>query len=122
MMPPQGVHRMPLHEDIRFVSVSVLILGASLLATVRLPAPAAAGGARHALPRALRAKMSEPLRRYDRPDEAQELYRMKRAPLGQRAVPAERYLTALAKMRTMLQHSTPRQAMLPSRAALAGRR
>jgi hypothetical protein len=112
---------MPLHKLRSFVSVSVLVLGAGLLASLRLPAPAAAGGARHALPRALRAKMAEPLRRYDRPDEAQEYYRMKRAPLGQKAVPTERYLVALAKMRTMAQHSTPRGAVLPSRAALAAR-
>jgi len=112
---------MPLPKLRNLLSLSVLVLGAGLLASLRVSAPAAAGGARHALPQALRAKMSEPLRRYDRPDEAQEFYRMKRAPLGQRAVPAERYLTALARMRTMAQHSTPRQAVLPSRAAFAAR-
>jgi photosystem II stability/assembly factor-like uncharacterized protein len=105
----------PLHS---LASLSVVVLGAALLAPLQVPAPAAAGGARHSLPQALHEKLSEPLLRYDRPDEALELYRMKRAPVGQKVIPVERYLKALDQMRTMPQHSTARQALLPSREEL----
>ncbi len=57
-------------------------------------------------------------RPYDQPDKAQELYRLKRAPAGETAVPVERYFTALEQMRTMPQYSTRNGAFVPSRAEL----
>jgi hypothetical protein len=59
--------------------------------------------------------------RVDSPAEAQELYRLKRAPAGETAIPVERYFAALDRMRVMPQHSTARNADLPSRAELAER-
>jgi hypothetical protein len=109
---------MPLKPLRRLASLSVVVLGAALLAPLQVPAPAAAGLAKRPLPQVLREKLSEPLLRYDRPDEALEFYRMKRAPLGQKAIPAERYLQALERMRTMPQHSAAGRAVLPSREEL----
>ncbi|HYQ84971.1 MAG TPA: hypothetical protein VEP28_13325, partial [Rubrobacter sp.] len=59
--------------------------------------------------------------RYDRPEEAQEFLRQRRAPVGQKEVPVERYLAALEKMRSMPQYSTARRSVLPTRAALEGK-
>jgi len=55
----------------------------------------------------------------DQPREALELYQRKRAPVGETAVPVERYLTALGHMATMPQYSTARRQVLPSRRELA---
>ncbi|MCI0339507.1 MAG: hypothetical protein L0226_18190 [Acidobacteria bacterium] len=44
--------------------------------------------------------------RTDQPGEAQEYYRLKRAPVGEYAVPVERYLVARERMRLMRRHST----------------
>jgi photosystem II stability/assembly factor-like uncharacterized protein len=52
------------------------------------------------------------------PDEAQEYFHAKRAPVGETAVPVERYFTAQEQMRRMPQHSTVRGTFLPSRAEL----
>jgi photosystem II stability/assembly factor-like uncharacterized protein len=59
--------------------------------------------------------------RVDSPAEAQEFYRLKRAPAGEIAIPVERYFAALDRMRVMPQHSTVRHSALPSRAELAER-
>lgn len=59
--------------------------------------------------------------RVDSPAEAQEHYRLKRAPVGETAIPVERYFTALERMRVMPQRSSARNAALPSRAELAER-
>jgi photosystem II stability/assembly factor-like uncharacterized protein len=115
-MPPKRLRRLS--------SLAVVALGAALLAPLRVPAPAASPGTGRPLPPAVREEMREKLgalRPYDQPGEAQELYRLKRAPRGEKAVPAERYLAALERMRTMPQHSTTRRAVLPSRADLAAR-
>jgi photosystem II stability/assembly factor-like uncharacterized protein len=56
---------------------------------------------------------------FDRPADAQEHYRRKRAPVGETAIPVERYFAALQRMRVMPQRSTRRNAVLPSRAELA---
>src|SRR5438105_126531 len=102
-------------------SLSVVVLGAALLAPLRVQAPAANADSGHRVPAAVREKLAEPLLRYDRPDEALEFYRFKRAPRGEKAIPAERYLKALEQMRTMPQHSTAQHTVLPSRAELASR-
>lgn len=52
---------------------------------------------------------------------AQEFFRLKRAPVGQRAIPVDRYFAALRRMRTMRQHSLRNLRFLPSRAELAER-
>lgn len=57
----------------------------------------------------------------DSPAEAQEFFRLKRAPVGETAIPVERYFAALERMRVMPQHSTARNMDLPSRDELAGR-
>lgn len=57
--------------------------------------------------------------RADRPEEAQELFRRQRAPVGETAIPVERYFRALERMRVMRQHSLAAGRFLPSRAALA---
>ena len=54
----------------------------------------------------------------DSPGEAQEYYRAKRAPVGEKAVPVERYLAAREWMRRMPQHSIARDVFLPSRAEM----
>lgn len=68
----------------------------------------------------IQAQTPPPLR-VDSPDEAQEFFRLKRAPVGETSIPVERYFTALERMRVMPQRSTARNAALPSRAELAGR-
>lgn len=115
---------MPLNPLRSLASLALVVLGASLLAPLRVPAPAAGEAGRplsgRRLPPALHEKLSgEELLRYDSPDEALELYRRKRAPLGEQEIPVERYLRALEAMRIMPQHSTARGAVLPSRAALS---
>ncbi|MBX3280333.1 MAG: hypothetical protein KF868_20235 [Acidobacteria bacterium] len=60
-------------------------------------------------------------RSYDNPGEAAEYERAKRAPVGETAVPVERYLIAAEKMRVMRQYSTPEGRALPSRAEMRNR-
>jgi hypothetical protein len=115
------VPRMPLKPLHRVVSLTVVALAAALLAPLRVPAPAPARWSARPALESLREKLAEPRLRYDRPDEALEYYRLKRAPLGTRAIPTERYLQALDRMRTMPQHSTARHTVLPSRAEMAAR-
>jgi hypothetical protein len=43
---------------------------------------------------------------FDQPDQAAEFYRLKRAPVGQTAIPVERYITAREQMDAMPQYST----------------
>lgn len=75
-------------------------------------------------PRIVQEKLQKKLRaplRYDKPAESIEYLRRRRAPVGQTAVPVERYVTALRRMQTMPQYSSARGAVLPSRSALAGK-
>src|SRR5581483_7836780 len=51
---------------------------------------------------------------YDRPGEAAEFYRLKRAPEGERDVPVERYLKAREQMRRMPRYSTAQHRLLPA--------
>ena len=62
-----------------------------------------------------------PALRYGEPDRAEAWFRLKRAPVGETAVPVERYFQALEQMRTMRQHSTVSNTVLPSRAELEER-
>ena len=59
--------------------------------------------------------------RQDEPQEAHDFFVQKRAPIGETAIPAERYFKALARMRVMPQHTLQGNAFLPSRAELAER-
>ena len=52
--------------------------------------------------------------RFDVPDKAQEFFALKRAPLGQRAVPVSRYLAARQRMRGMPRYSTRQRRLLGS--------
>lgn len=88
-------------------------------------APAAPSTEKRPIPTVVQKKLQKKLQqtgqgplRYDEPEEAQEFLRQRLAPVGQKEVPVERYLTALEKMRTMPQYSTPRRSVLPTRAAL----
>jgi len=53
--------------------------------------------------------------REDQPDEALEFYRFKRAPVGEYAVPTERYVAAREHLRSMSRYSTAQERFLPSR-------
>ncbi|HYG65586.1 MAG TPA: hypothetical protein VEL74_23590, partial [Thermoanaerobaculia bacterium] len=97
----------------------ILMLLAALVAPVWA---AEANGPRTLSPEGLRrleAKEQKALRAPDSPDEAQEHFVAKRAPVGAKSVPVERYFTAQEEMRRMPQHSTARGTFLPSRAELA---
>ncbi|HWM95192.1 MAG TPA: hypothetical protein VN493_30840 [Thermoanaerobaculia bacterium] len=59
--------------------------------------------------------------RKDRPHDAQDFFRLKRAPVGETAIPVDRYFEALRRMRTMRHHSLRRRTFLPSREELAQR-
>jgi hypothetical protein len=97
------------------VLVGLLLCGEGASAQ---PAPTAAvPGAPPSRARELRQEKEE-LRRPDQPDKALELYRRKRAPVGETAIPVERYLAALDQMAQMRQYSSARRAVLPSRAEL----
>jgi len=50
--------------------------------------------------------------RYDKPSEAQEFFARKRAPLGERAIPVERYLIAKRRMDGMRRFSTRERRFL----------
>ena len=107
-------------------AVTSLALGAflALPAGAQAPAQAAAPKEKRQIPAHVQQKLQkfqkEPLR-YDRPADAMEYLRARRAPAGEKQVPVERYLTALRQMETMPQYSTVRRAVLPSRAQLAGK-
>ncbi|MFL6195271.1 MAG: S-layer homology domain-containing protein [Thermoanaerobaculia bacterium] len=58
-------------------------------------------------------KKEEP-KRADHPGEAAEFYRLKRAPVGQTAIPVERYVTAREQMNAMEQYSTRLETAFPS--------
>jgi hypothetical protein len=65
----------------------------------------------------LRARVAELQKQtYDKPQEAQEFFIKKRAPIGTKQIPVDRYFTALAHMRDMPQHSTLDRALIASRA------
>ncbi len=77
---------------------------------------------REPLPDTVRAKLASKqlklatrLEPFMYPSERQEFFLLKRLPPGASAIPVERYLTALEQMQQMLQHSTQRRALLPSR-------
>lgn len=107
-------------------AVTSLALGAflALPAGAQAPAQTAAPKEKRQIPAHVQQKLQkfqkEPLR-YDRPADAMEYLRARRAPAGEKQVPVERYLTALRQMETMPQYSTARRAALPSRAELAGK-
>ncbi len=50
---------------------------------------------------------------FDKPAEAQEFYRLKRAPNGKGPIPLERYITALKQMKQMPLYSTSLKRFLP---------
>lgn len=56
------------------------------------------------------------IKRFDQPAEAEEFYRLKRAPVGQSTVPVELYLTAREQMEQMPQHSIRLESSFPSEA------
>ncbi len=100
-----------------------LVLGAFLALLVGAQTATPAAGKRpvpSVVQQELRKLANEPLR-HDEPAEAMEYLRQRRAPAGQKAVPVERYLSALSRMETMPRYSTAKGTVLPSRAALAGR-
>src|SRR5580693_478217 len=97
------------HRSARGLCLSVLLLG-SLPAGARLTHPPLRLDA-------LRARLAELKGRLeDKPQEAQEFFIKKRAPIGTRQVPYDRYLTALSRMRSMPQHSTLDRTQAASRA------
>jgi photosystem II stability/assembly factor-like uncharacterized protein len=59
-------------------------------------------------------------KRTDRPDDATEYQRRRRAPTGRTEVPVELYLTALDQAATMPRYSTAQRRVLPSSAGLSG--
>ncbi|MBS1811478.1 MAG: hypothetical protein JST84_25170 [Acidobacteria bacterium] len=77
------------------------------------------------LPEALVEKLNEELgekRRYDKPAEAAEYYRLKRLPPGEKEIPVERYLVAKTQMEAMPQYSSAQNRVLPSSNELKTRR
>jgi hypothetical protein len=55
----------------------------------------------------------------DRPEDAEQFFRLKRAPGGSGDVPVERYLAAMKHAKTMRQHSTREDRFYPSEKELA---
>jgi hypothetical protein len=53
--------------------------------------------------------------RYDEVEKATEYYRLKRAPVGQVEVPAERYLAAAEEVKLMPRYSSLTSSFAPSR-------
>src|SRR5271168_2342984 len=80
-------------------------------------APAAAAQL-HRPPPATTEGMPEHRRPFNHPAEAQAFFLSKRVPPGETVLPVERYFQARQRMQAMRQHSTPAQALLPSRAEL----
>jgi photosystem II stability/assembly factor-like uncharacterized protein len=64
-------------------------------------------------------QMARQIQPEDQPEQAQEFFTLKRSPDRISPIPGERYLRAIRKARRMPQHSTPRDAMLPSEADMA---
>jgi hypothetical protein len=91
--------------------------GLCLLLFLATSLPAVPRQGRRTVPlNVLRARIAQlEHHRYDKPEEAQEFEAKKRAPVGTKRVPVERYLTALDHMRTMPQHSTLTNAKVASR-------
>jgi photosystem II stability/assembly factor-like uncharacterized protein len=58
--------------------------------------------------------IEDEIKRFDSPDEAQEFYRLKRAPGRKGPVPVERYLKALDHIKQMPQYSTRLNKFFPS--------
>lgn len=54
---------------------------------------------------------------FDAPNEAQEFYRLKRAPVGQQAIPVERYIAASDQMKLMAQYSSSTNSFAPTLAS-----
>ena len=61
------------------------------------------------------------LKPFDSPGEAQEFYRLKRAPGGKGAIPVERYLKALDHVKQMPQYSTRLNKVFPSQKELGSK-
>lgn len=59
--------------------------------------------------------------RYDKPDEAQEFYVQKRAPVGQKAIPVERYALARQQIDQMTRYESSTDTVLPSMESTNGR-
>src|SRR5207247_2572759 len=55
---------------------------------------------------------------FDEPEEAAELFRLKRLPEGETEVPVEKYFAAREQMNQMSQYSTAENRLLPSCQAL----
>lgn len=67
---------------------------------------------------------AQPLKRAPRKDDpngGQDFFRLKRAPVGERVIPVDRYFEALRRMRVMRGHSLRIRDFLPSRDELAER-
>jgi photosystem II stability/assembly factor-like uncharacterized protein len=116
---------MPLRPYRWLHALTGLCLGVCLAVPVGAQAPAAPVTEKRPIPTVVQKKLEKKLKqtaqgplRYDKPEEAQEYLRLRRAPAGQKEVPVERYLAALETMRTMPQYSTSRRSVLPTRAAL----
>lgn len=82
----------------KFALVLTVYLGLLLLLYL-LPAPELA---------------KEEPKRYDKPAEAQEFYVLQRAPMGETAIPVEKYAIALQQMERMPQYSTAENRFLPA--------
>ncbi len=54
----------------------------------------------------------ESKRAYDQPDKAAEFFLLKRAPVGEKEIPVERYFVALEQMKSMSLYSTARQVLI----------
>jgi hypothetical protein len=67
----------------------------------------------------LELELAGNVHRFDQPAEAQEFHRAKRAPVGETAVPVERYLGARRRMRNMPVHSTASHDLVAADAAAA---
>lgn len=88
-----------------FRSTKTLLMAGALLLPI---AASAQPQAREAEPR-------------EKPAARQEFDRMKRAPVGEKVIPVDRYFTALERMKTMPHFSTARKTALPTREALRHR-
>ncbi|HTG18172.1 MAG TPA: hypothetical protein VK747_23195, partial [Blastocatellia bacterium] len=64
----------------------------------------------------LQERFAKPGKPFDTPDEAQEFYRLKRAPAGQ-AIPVERYIAANDQMKLMAQYSSSTNSFAPTLAS-----
>lgn len=67
------------------------------------------------------AQPPKPMPRRDDPNAVQDFFRLRRAPVGEHALPVDRYFEALRRMRAMRGFSLRARDFLPSREELAGR-